>query len=93
VALLPIGAYEPEWFMSEEHMSPEEALKAFRDVRAKYFVPMHYGSFKLADDTPKEALERLELERQRLEIPRDQMFVLQHGESMRFYSRQASDNQ
>ncbi|THF72821.1 MBL fold metallo-hydrolase [Cohnella fermenti] len=93
VALLPIGAYEPEWFMSDEHMSPEEALRAFLDVRAKYFVPMHYGAFKLADDTPKEALDRLEQERLRLDIPRERMFVLQHGESMRFYSRQASDNQ
>ncbi|TJY42791.1 MBL fold metallo-hydrolase [Cohnella pontilimi] len=86
VALLPIGAYDPEWFMSPQHVSPEEALQAFLDVRAKYFIPMHYGAFKLADDTPKEALERLEAARIQLEIPEEQLFLLQHGETMRFHS-------
>lgn len=91
VALLPIGAYDPEWFMSQEHVSPEEALQAFLDVGAKYFVPMHYGSFKLADDTPKEALERLEAERQRLNISEKQMFLLRHGETMRFHMQAGDD--
>ncbi|PYI55829.1 MBL fold metallo-hydrolase [Paenibacillus flagellatus] len=59
VALMPIGAYEPEWFMSPQHVTPEEAVQAFRDVGAATFVPMHYGAFRLADDTPKEALDRL----------------------------------
>ncbi|WP_238402995.1 MBL fold metallo-hydrolase [Paenibacillus mesophilus] len=59
IALMPIGAYEPEWFMSPQHVSPEEAVQAFKDVGAKTFVPMHYGAFRLADDTPKEALDRL----------------------------------
>jgi L-ascorbate metabolism protein UlaG (beta-lactamase superfamily) len=85
VALMPIGAYDPEWFMSAQHVSPEEALRAFLDLKAKYFVPMHYGSFKLADDTPREALERLEASRERMNIPEDRLFVLQHGETMRFH--------
>ena len=59
VALMPIGAYEPEWFMSMQHVSPEEAVQAFMDVGAHLFIPMHYGAFRLADDTPKEALDRL----------------------------------
>jgi L-ascorbate metabolism protein UlaG (beta-lactamase superfamily) len=84
VALMPIGAYDPEWFMSPQHVSPEEALQAFLDVGAKYFIPMHYGAFKLADDTPKEALERLEAARDQLGIPEQQLFLLQHGETMRF---------
>lgn len=91
VAMLPIGAYDPEWFMSEEHMSPEEALQAFTDVGANYFVPMHYGAFKLADDTPKEALDRLEAERLRLGIPDNRMFVLHHGETMRFVAHPESE--
>ncbi|MBN2980307.1 MBL fold metallo-hydrolase [Cohnella algarum] len=84
VALMPIGAYEPEWFMAPQHISPEDALRAYRDVRADYFVPMHYGSFKLADDTPRDALERLEAERCRLNIAEDRIFMLHHGETMRF---------
>jgi L-ascorbate metabolism protein UlaG (beta-lactamase superfamily) len=84
VAMMPIGAYDPEWFMSPQHVTPEEALQAFLDVRADYFVPMHYGAFKLADDTPKEALDRLESARSRLCIPDDKLYLLQHGETMRF---------
>ncbi|TFE29373.1 MBL fold metallo-hydrolase [Cohnella luojiensis] len=84
VALLPIGAYDPEWFMASQHVSPEEALQAFLDVRAKYFVPMHYGAFKLSDDTPAEALQRLETARVKLGIPQEKLLLLQHGETMRF---------
>lgn len=84
VALMPIGAYDPEWFMSAQHVSPDEALQAFLDLKAKYFVPMHYGTFKLADDTPQEALDRLEAARKRLMIPEKQLFLLCHGETMRF---------
>ena len=84
IALMPIGAYDPEWYMSAQHVCPEEALQAFIDLGAQYFVPMHYGAFKLADDTPREALERLESARRKLDIPEDRLFLLQHGETMRF---------
>jgi N-acyl-phosphatidylethanolamine-hydrolysing phospholipase D len=49
-AMLPIGAYEPRWFMEPQHMSPEEAADAARIVRAKAFVAMHWGTFKLTDE-------------------------------------------
>lgn len=56
IALLPIGAYYPDSFR-HSHMGPDEALKAFRDLRAKCFVPMHYGSFRLSfedmDEPPR----------------------------------------
>ena len=50
VAMLPIGAYEPRWFMAYHHMSPEEACKAFEDLGARYLVPMHWGTFDLTDE-------------------------------------------
>ncbi|WP_240644496.1 MBL fold metallo-hydrolase [Paenibacillus paeoniae] len=81
VALMPIGAYEPEWFMGPQHVSPEEALQAFEDTGAKWFVPMHYGAFKLADDTPREALDRLEAERCRRCLEEDRVIVLPLGET------------
>lgn len=81
VALMPIGAYEPEWFMSPQHVSPEEALQAFEDTGAKWFVPMHYGAFKLADDTPREALDRLEAERCRRCLEEERVIVLPLGET------------
>lgn len=84
VALMPIGAYEPEWFMSQQHVSPEEALQAFEDVKAAKMIPMHYGAFKLADDTPKEALDRLEEERVKRGIVQERVCILAHGEIWSF---------
>lgn len=84
VALMPIGAYEPEWFMSQQHVTPEEALQAFEDVKAAKMIPMHYGAFKLADDTPKEALDRLEAERVKRGIAQERVCVLAHGETWSF---------
>jgi L-ascorbate metabolism protein UlaG (beta-lactamase superfamily) len=47
IALLPIGAYYPDSFRNV-HMGPDEAMNVFRDLGAKWFVPMHYGTFKLS---------------------------------------------
>jgi L-ascorbate metabolism protein UlaG (beta-lactamase superfamily) len=56
IALLPIGAYHPESFR-RVHMGPDEAVKAFKDLRARWLVPMHYGTFKLSfedlDEPPR----------------------------------------
>ncbi|WP_018132325.1 MBL fold metallo-hydrolase [Effusibacillus pohliae] len=82
-ALLPIGAYEPEWFMSPQHVTPEEAVQAYLDVGADTFVPMHYGAFRLADDTPREALDRLQAEWARRGLPSSRLRILKHGETIR----------
>lgn len=61
IALLPIGAYHPVEFRNV-HMNPEEAIKVFNDLRAKWLVPMHYGSFRLsfeAMDEPPRLLQKL----------------------------------
>jgi L-ascorbate metabolism protein UlaG (beta-lactamase superfamily) len=56
IALLPIGAYHPESFR-HVHMGPDEAVKAFKDLKASHLVPMHYGTFKLSfealDEPPR----------------------------------------
>jgi len=59
LALLPIGAYDPRWFMSAVHMGPEEAIRAHQILGAKTSVAIHHGTFKLTDegiDTPKRLL-------------------------------------
>lgn len=62
LALLPIGAYEPRWFMSPVHMCPEEAVKAHEILGAKTTIAIHHGTFQLADeglDTPRQRFRAL----------------------------------
>lgn len=59
LALLPIGAYEPEWFMGPIHMTPEQALEAQKILRAATAVGIHFGTFSLADDSETGPVERL----------------------------------
>ncbi|MDD5406317.1 MAG: MBL fold metallo-hydrolase [Sulfurovaceae bacterium] len=59
-AFLPIGAYEPRNIMCHYHINPVEALQATEDLKAKILVPVHYGTFKLSDESPIEPLVWLE---------------------------------
>lgn len=61
LALLPVGAYRPEWFMSPVHMSPDEALKAHEILQAQTSAAIHYGTFRLADDGETEAVDRVRI--------------------------------
>ncbi len=59
VALIPIGAYEPRWFMRQVHMNPEESVRAFQALRTRQAIAMHFGTFRLtreAIDEPAQAL-------------------------------------
>lgn len=59
LALLPIGAYEPRWFMSPVHMAPDEAVRAHEILGARTSIAIHHGTFRLADegvDTPEKQL-------------------------------------
>jgi L-ascorbate metabolism protein UlaG (beta-lactamase superfamily) len=77
LALLPIGAYEPRWFMSPIHMSPEEAVRAHQILGAGTSIAIHHGTFQLADeglDTPRRRLIEC--------APGDSFLVLNNGESV-----------
>jgi L-ascorbate metabolism protein UlaG (beta-lactamase superfamily) len=60
LAILPIGAYEPRWFMKDQHMNPSDAVKALADCGAVQALAHHHGTFQLTDeaiDAPLIALE------------------------------------
>lgn len=63
LALIPIGAYEPRWFMGAAHMDPEEAVRVHRDVGARRSIAMHWGTFQLTDEAREEPVRRLEASR------------------------------
>jgi len=65
IALLPIGAYEPQEVMKDNHMNPQEALEAAKILGAKEMIPYHYGTFKLSDEPigePHSWIKRLSIE-------------------------------
>jgi len=77
LALLPIGAYHPDSYRAV-HTSPEEAVQAFRDLRARWMVPMHYGTFRLSYEPVEEPVQRLKAEARRLGIEKN-VCVLEEG--------------
>ena len=48
--IMGVGAYKPEWFMHQAHISPLDAIDAFNDLEGSYFIPMHFGTFDLSDE-------------------------------------------
>jgi N-acyl-phosphatidylethanolamine-hydrolysing phospholipase D len=81
VALIPIGAYEPRWFMKAAHMNPEEAVQVYREVRARTFIPMHWGTFRLTDEDMREPPIRLRAAWHAAGLPESQLAILRHGET------------
>ena len=81
LAALPIGAYEPRWFMSVMHVNPEEAVKIHRDLRARHSVAMHWGTFILTDEPLDEPPEKLAAARRAAGISPEEFFLMKHGET------------
>ncbi|MGB1722266.1 MAG: MBL fold metallo-hydrolase [Paracoccaceae bacterium] len=81
IAAIPIGAYEPRDFMKAAHMNPEEAVKAFEDLEAKFGVAVHWGTFKLTTEPMDEPPERLLQSLNDQRISSNKFRVLRHGEN------------
>jgi L-ascorbate metabolism protein UlaG (beta-lactamase superfamily) len=83
LALLPIGAYEPRWFMRIVHMNPEEAVQAHLDLEASQSVGMHFGTFPMTTEGIDEPLRALERARREKNVPPSRFRTLGFGESFR----------
>jgi L-ascorbate metabolism protein UlaG (beta-lactamase superfamily) len=78
-AMLPIGAYDPPWFMQTMHLNPEQATQAFLDLRARDFLAMHWGTFKLTDEPLDEPPRRLKTEWARVGLESSRLYLLPVG--------------
>jgi L-ascorbate metabolism protein UlaG (beta-lactamase superfamily) len=83
LALLPIGAYEPRWFMKAIHMNPAEAVCAHADLEARRSIGMHFGTFRLAHEGIADPVAALEKELEGRQVPCDSFRTLEFGESFR----------
>jgi L-ascorbate metabolism protein UlaG (beta-lactamase superfamily) len=83
LAFLPIGAYEPRWFMHVVHMNPAEAVQAHLDLGAPQTIGMHFGTFQLTTEGIDEPLRALDEARQVNNVPPSRFRTLSFGESAR----------
>lgn len=83
LALLPIGAYEPRWFMKDIHMNPSEAVKAHLDLGARQSVAMHFGTFQLTPEGIGEPVAGLDAALRAEGIEEGCFRVLEAGESLK----------
>ncbi len=81
VALLPIGAFMPVWFMKDNHVSPSEAVRASEELEARVAIPMHYGTWQLGDDGDVEPLQELEQALMTNEAQRAVWRIARHGQA------------
>ena len=80
LAILPIGAYEPRWFMQDQHMNPEDAVKAFADCGAQQALAHHHSTFQLTDEAIDAPATQLQVSLDAAEIPRDRFVALKPGQ-------------
>lgn len=81
LSLIPIGAYEPQWFMRPVHVNPEDAVRIHRDVKSKASVGMHWGTFILTDEPVDEPPQRLARALAEQGVDPHAFRVMRHGET------------
>ena len=89
IALLPIGAYEPRWFMQTQHINVEEACRIHRELGAKRSLGVHWGTFALSDEALDEPPRELARQRPAHALDEDEFFVMAIGQTRRLPRRAA----
>jgi N-acyl-phosphatidylethanolamine-hydrolysing phospholipase D len=84
--MIPVGAYEPRWFMHTVHMNPPEALRAYVELSARNSVapvmlPIHWGTFRLTDESMHEPTEWTDRLWREAAYDRERLWLVRHGET------------
>ena len=90
IALIPVGAYAPRWFMKEQHVDSDEAVRMHRDLNAKRSLGIHWGTFELTDEPLDEPPRALAGAMQRAGLTEDQFFLLALGQTRKLPQRGSS---
>src|SRR5580704_8865686 len=80
LAILPIGAYEPRWFMKDQHMNPQDAVQALADCGATQALAHHHGTFQLTDEAIDAPAAGLQVALDEAKIPRERFVALKPGQ-------------
>lgn len=80
LAILPIGAYEPRWFMRDQHMNPADAVKALADCGAQQALAHHHGTFQLTDEAIDAPVIALAAALEAANVPRERFLTLRPGQ-------------
>lgn len=81
LAILPVGAYEPKWFMEPVHVDPTQSVQAFIDLKANYMLPMHYNTFVLSDEPLDQPLQETIRAFEEKGLQKSRLLGIQIGES------------
>jgi N-acyl-phosphatidylethanolamine-hydrolysing phospholipase D len=93
LSLIPIGAYEPQWFMKAVHVNPEDAVRIHRDVQSRASIGMHWGTFILTDEPVDEPPHRLARALVDQGVDPHAFTVMRHGEMRRLCNAAIGDEE
>jgi L-ascorbate metabolism protein UlaG (beta-lactamase superfamily) len=82
ISLLPIGAYEPQWFMKDQHLNPREAVQAHIDLKTKKSIAIHFETFQMSDESFSAPRESLIEELKSRYLPAHTFWIPQVGETL-----------
>ena len=83
-AIIPIGAYKPEWFMNQMHITPQQAVLIHKIINPNRSIAMEYDVFPMASEDYGDAPHDLELAKKKYTIPSNKFITLENGQSIRY---------
>jgi N-acyl-phosphatidylethanolamine-hydrolysing phospholipase D len=90
MALIAVGAYEPRWFMKEQHVNPEEAVQIHLDLKAKRSIGIHWGTFDLTDESLDQPPKDLAVARAAKKLPQEAFDVMAIGQTLKLPRRKTA---